>query len=280
MGPIDTIRFQGQDAVRLRAPSGAEATVLLHGGHLVSWKTPDGDEKLYLSPQARYDAGASIRGGVPVIFPQFNERGPLPRHGLVRTRRWTPTLNTVRGDVAIASLRLRDDMATRAHWPQGFEVELTVCIGGSELDIELVVTNTGDTPFQFTGALHTYLRLDDVREAQLLGLQGSLYEDALKNGTWGGPAGSLTTVVGAIDRVYVGVQNDLVLSEPGRSLRVQMAEFEEVVVWNPGPEAAAQLNDLPNDDWSRFLCVEAARIRQPVELAPGDDWAGRQRFLA
>ncbi len=280
MGPIDTIRFQGQDAVRLRAPSGAEATVLLHGGHLVSWKTPDGDEKLYLSPQARYDAGASIRGGVPVIFPQFNERGPLPRHGLVRTRRWTPTLNTVRGDVAIASLRLRDDMATRAHWPQGFEVELTVCIGGSELDIELVVTNTGDTPFQFTGALHTYLRLDDVREAQLLGLQGSLYEDALKNGTWGGPAGSLTTVVGAIDRVYVGVQNDLVLSEPGRSLRVQMSEFEEVVVWNPGPEAAAQLNDLPNDDWSRFLCVEAARIRQAVELAPGEDWAGRQRFLA
>jgi glucose-6-phosphate 1-epimerase len=280
MGPIDTIRFEGQDAVRLRAPSGAEATVLLHGGHLVSWKTPDGDEKLYLSPQARYDAGASIRGGVPVIFPQFNERGPLPRHGLVRTRRWTPTLNTVRGHVAIASLRLRDDMATRAHWPQGFEIELTVCIGGSELDIELVVTNTGDTPFRFTGALHTYLRLDDVREAQLLGLQGSLYEDALKNGTWGGPAGSLTTVVGAIDRVYVGVQNDLVLSEPGRSLRVQMSEFEEVVVWNPGPEAAAQLNDLPNDDWSRFLCVEAARIRQPVELAPGEDWAGRQRFLA
>ena len=40
----------GQPAMRLRAPDGAEATVLLHGGHIVSWIPAGDQERLYLSP--------------------------------------------------------------------------------------------------------------------------------------------------------------------------------------------------------------------------------------
>jgi glucose-6-phosphate 1-epimerase len=111
--------------------------------------------------------GASVRGGVPVIFPQFNERGPLPRHGLVRTRSWTPVQSVVRGEHAIATLRFTDDMATRTHWPHGFTAELTVSVAGRDLDIELCITNTGETSFDFHAALHTYLRCQNVEKAQL-----------------------------------------------------------------------------------------------------------------
>ena len=45
---IEAVQALGQPAMRLRAPDGAEATVLLHGGHIVSW-IPAGDvERLYL----------------------------------------------------------------------------------------------------------------------------------------------------------------------------------------------------------------------------------------
>ena len=81
----------GQPALKIQSPDGAQATVLLHGGHLVSWKPAGGEEQLYLSPTAVAGQGQAIRGGVPVIFPQFEQRGPdvsLPRHGLARTRTW------------------------------------------------------------------------------------------------------------------------------------------------------------------------------------------------
>ena len=40
------------------------------------------------------------------------------------------------------------------------------------------------------------------------------------------------------------------------------------------------LADLPDEDWQHMLCVEAARIREPVILAPGSDWAGLQSLRA
>ena len=83
---IELSRFEGLDAVELRAPDGARATVLLHGGHVVSWVPAGADEQLYLSPKSSFAPGSAIRGGVPVIFPQFNTRGPLQRHGFARNK--------------------------------------------------------------------------------------------------------------------------------------------------------------------------------------------------
>ncbi len=80
----ELIDFKGQSAIKLRTPDGAQAIVLLHGAQLVSWIPAGGKEQLYLSPQALYEAGKAVRGGVPVVFPQFEKRGPdrsLPRHG-------------------------------------------------------------------------------------------------------------------------------------------------------------------------------------------------------
>ena len=56
--------------------------------------------------------------------------------------------------------------------------------------------------------------------------------------------------------------------------------FDDVVVWNPGPAKAAAMADLPDDDWLRMLCVEAATIGQAVTLAPGQQWVARQGFEA
>jgi glucose-6-phosphate 1-epimerase len=56
--------------------------------------------------------------------------------------------------------------------------------------------------------------------------------------------------------------------------------FNDVVVWNPGGAAAACPPDLPKDGFRHFLCVEAARIGQPVELSPAQVWSGTQTIKA
>ena len=279
MSLLPTSSFLGQPALSLRAPDGARATVLLHGAQLVSWIPAGGDEQLYLSEAARYGNGASVRGGVPVIFPQFNQRGPLPRHGLVRSRSWEPVECLVRGSHAIAVLRFVSDIGTRMHWKHDFDLELTVSLAGREIDIELAVTNTGSTTFDFQAALHTYLRCNDAMKVQLEGLQDCAYEDALL-GLPGQQWGDVLTVVGAIDRVYHQPAGALTMRELGRRTSILLREFEDVVVWNPGPEGNAGLADMPAGDWAQMHCVEAAQIRHPVRLAPGSDWSAMQCLRA
>jgi glucose-6-phosphate 1-epimerase len=271
--------FDGHPAVALRAPDGARAILLLHGGHLVSWTPAGGDEQLYLSPTSRYGEGQAVRGGVPVIFPQFATRGPLPRHGLLRTRGWQFDDTPPQGQHAQAVMRFESNADTRAIWPHDFVAEITVSIIGKQLDVEFAVTNTGDTPFDFSVALHTYLRTNDVLKAQLEGLQGMKYEDNT-NGQWQEQWGDVTQVVGEIDRTYHDVGNTLTLRELGRRVTIARSGFTDAVVWNPGADKCAQLNDMPPGDWQHMLCVEAGRIIDPATLAPGDEWAGMQTLIA
>lgn len=278
MSAVKLTDFQGQPALALRAPDGARATVLLHGAHLVSWVPAGGEEQIYLSPSAQYGEGASIRGGVPVVFPQFNQRGPLPKHGLVRTRAWVATESVVRGGCAIGVLRFESDDSTRALWPHDFALELTVSLSGRDLEIELAVENTGETAFEFTTALHTYLRCLDVLKLQVEGLQDSPYEDTVLNSS-GQQWGDVLTVLGEVDRIYQGVGNRrLTVRELGHRVHLGMRGFEDVVVWNPGEEKCASLPDMPDADWRQMLCIEAACIHTPVWVAPGQEWAGMQQL--
>ena len=265
--------FDGQPAVELEAPDGAHATVLLHGAQLVSWVPAGGREQLYLSGRTRHGAGAAVRGGVPVVFPQFAARGTLPRHGLLRTRAWSLAEALTRARHAQAVLRFVADDDTLALWPHEFEAELTISIAGPQLDIEFAVANTGDRPFDFCTALHTYLRTDDVLKAQLEGLQGVKYEDG-PSGQWQQQWGDVTQVIGAIDRIYHDVPQSLTLREAGRQLTVASAGYTDAVVWNPGPDG--EPDDMPPGDWLHMLCVEAARVIEPIRLEPGAEWVGLQ----
>lgn len=276
---IKPTQVLGQPAMWLRAPDGAEVTVLLHGGHLVSWIPAGDQERLYLSPTAVAGPGQAVRGGIPVIFPQFAQRGPLPRHGFARDRAWTWVEGAQRGDVVIGVLRLTDDEATRAIWPHRFEAELSFSLSGLQLDVELAVTNTGDAPFDFSAALHSYLRVDDVRRARLGGLYGVRYVDQV-NGTEQHQEMDPFSFAGEIDRIYFDAAGPLSLATAMGRMTITREGFGDVVVWNPGPEKAAAMADLPDDDWLRLLCVEAAVIGNPVTLAPGQEWVARQGFEA
>lgn len=266
--------------LHLISPDGAEATISLDGGHLLSWKPAGAPEQLYLSPRSEFVAGKAIRGGVPVCFPQFAERGPLPKHGFARTLPWEPVLQEQGKDDALAVLRLRDSDATRAIWPHAFELELSVRVGGRGLDIELACENTGDAPLQFTAALHTYLRVGDLDAVSVEGLSGLRYFDSIKQAEALQRMDLLLTGekgVLDLDRIYFGVKDrPLVVTEDRRQVVITQQGFDDAVVWNPGPERCARLADMPPEGWSEMLCVEAATIGIPVQLPAGETWVGRQ----
>jgi len=272
--------MSANDAIQLTSPDGAAAMLSLQGGHLLSWKPAGAGEQLYLSPRSEFVPGKAIRGGVPVCFPQFAERGPLPKHGFARTLPWELVSCEQGRDDALAVLRLRDSDATRAIWPHAFELEVSVRLSGRTLDVELACDNTGDAPLQFTAALHTYLRVADLDAVSVEGLSGLRYFDSIKQAEALQRMDLLLTGekgVLDLDRIYFGVkERPLLVAEERRQVVIKQQGFEDAVVWNPGPERCAKLADMPPEGWSEMLCVEAASVGRPVELQAGENWVGRQ----
>lgn len=267
--------------VSLRAPDGACATVALHGGHVLSWVPAGGGEMLYLSPCSGFAPGQAIRGGVPVIFPQFSDRGPLKRHGFARVLPWQVAGQETGVDSASAVLRLADGPQTLAFWPHAFVLELTVRVGGAGLSLALSCHNSGPGAFTFQAALHSYFRVHDLQRCRLSGLQGRVYHDALDHQDKP-QVGDVAWGAGDLDRVYTRVTDRLALKGPSGSgagdtcLQIGQDGFEDVVVWNPGADKCAALVDMPADGWRHMACVEAARIARPVILSPGEQWRGTQ----
>lgn len=272
---------QGLQAVRLRAADGAEALVSLHGAHVLSWKPAGGPEQLYLSPRSGFAAGQAIRGGVPVVFPQFASRGPYPKHGFARNLPWQLVHAGADGEGAVATLRLVDDATTRATWPHGFMLELLLRVQGDALDMALHVRNTGTTPWSFSAALHTYLQVAQLGAVVVQGLESHAYLDTVVDRQQP-PEGAGLRIVGEVDRIYFDVPVPLQLREgegaQARVLQVRQSGFEDVVVWNPGAEKCAALPDMPPEGYRQMVCIEAARIGRPVTLAPGGDWRGTQQL--
>jgi glucose-6-phosphate 1-epimerase len=271
----------GLPAVTLVADDGARAVVCLHGAHVTSW-IPVGQQgdRLFLSSRSEFREGTAIRGGVPISFPQFATQGPLPKHGFARVMPWELVSTGRDGAEAIATLRLADSAETRAIWPHRFAAELAVRVGGAELSLEFGVTNTDSSPFSFTAALHTYLRVDDVRQAAVTGLQGTRYRDKAAGETEPEDRERELRVDGEVDRVYLNAPRAVELREGGRTLEVASTGFADIVVWNPGAEAAAKLADMEPDGHLRMLCVEAAAAGSPVHVAPAARWTGSQTLTA
>lgn len=275
---IEDIEFHGIAALRLNGPRGVSAIVSKQGAQLLSWVTADGRERLFLSDKAVFDGSVAIRGGVPVCFPQFSSLGDLPKHGFVRTRPWSVSARRTGDDYALVTLECTDDETTRSLWPHSFVAELTVMLETDRIDLELAVTNTGGAPFEFTGALHSYLRVVQVEDVTLEGLHGHDYQDAVEEGRIVRETGTELIIEKEMDRAYHDVRRPQYLKAGNLSLGIQAQGFPDVVVWNPWVDRCAELKDMPADGWRHMLCVEAAATR-PVSLPAGEEWYGRQTLV-
>uniref|UniRef100_Q47CG8 Putative glucose-6-phosphate 1-epimerase n=1 Tax=Dechloromonas aromatica (strain RCB) TaxID=159087 RepID=Q47CG8_DECAR len=275
---IEDIEFHGIEALRLNGPRGVSAIVSKQGAQLLSWVSADGRERLFLSDKAVFDGSVAIRGGVPVCFPQFSSLGDLPKHGFLRTRSWSVSTRRTGDDYALVTLECADDESTRSLWPHSFLAELTVMLEADRIDLELAVTNTGSAPFDFTGALHSYLRVVQVEDVTLEGLHGHDYQDAVEGDRVVRETGTELIIEKEVDRAYRDVRRPQHLKAGNLSLGIQAQGFPDVVVWNPWADRCAELKDMPTDGWRHMLCVEAAATR-PVSLPAGEEWYGRQTLV-
>jgi glucose-6-phosphate 1-epimerase len=270
-----------EPVVVIHSEDGASAEIHRHGAHVTSWRpAPDGEERLFLSNASEFAPGTAIRGGIPIIFPQFAAEGPLPRHGFARTMSWgLGGIGRASNGMAEAEFVLRDSKDTHAIWDTQFMATATIRILAGQLAITLSVENIGDASFTFTAALHTYLRVSDVSKIAIVGLKGARFRVAGDRALILDDQDQLC-IDRPIDRVYVNAPSRIELRDEPHSVRIESEGFPDAVVWNPGTDAAASLTDLEPGGQKRFVCIEAAVIDDPVVLGPRRCWAGTQTLTA
>ncbi|MDC8830867.1 D-hexose-6-phosphate mutarotase [Alteromonas gilva] len=244
--------------------------ISLFGGHVLSFiPKADNRDRLWLSPVAILNGERAIRGGIPLCWPWFgNDHGSskdLPSHGILRTQKWTIE-SSDSDDGRSTSLTLVPDTTQGQGVAFSSEVKLHLVIG-EQLTVTLETINTSSHAFDFNCALHSYLAVQDIHEAQIQGLTGE-YKDKLDKGEVK-QTPSPYTLSGQTDRIHQESPAELHIIEKGQQvITIQSANHDSIVVWNPW-QSAASITDMDAFGYKHMLCVETA-VTNGITLEPGE----------
>jgi len=264
----------------LTLDSGTSCELYLHGAHVTSFKKENGEEILFMSPRSNFAADKPIRGGIPVIFPQFGP-GKLKQHGFARdSEEWVVvdtgiTKSDSQKQSCWIKLALHTSETTLKMWPHHFLFEVTIRIdynpkSGSELYQELNVTNLNkDESFDFTTALHTYFSINSINDITIQNLENISYFDKVTQ-TSHVQSSSSVKITSETDSIYYKTPQEITIKEGDRVIHLKK-NFSDVVVWNIWEDKCKTIADLGPDNWKNYICAESGAIN-PVTLKPSESW--------
>ena len=250
------------------------AELYLYGAHLCRWQPrSEPHPVLWMSAASRFEAGAPIRGGVPVCFPWFGPKAgdpSAPVHGVARISTWTLDAIALEPDGAlVVRLGLGPGTQAGAGTAQNLALAFELRLGGS-LSMALTVTNTGESPSAFEEALHSYLAVGDVRRVTVAGLEGAAYLDKVDGAKRKTQTDALITISGETDRLYLDTDAAVTLTDPGfgRRIRVAKTGSRSSVVWNPWVAKSRAMPDFGDDEWPGMICIETANAADNAVTLP------------
>ncbi|CAM9366949.1 unnamed protein product [Phaeothamnion confervicola] len=250
-------RISEESAIKSSRSNLTKLLFSLAGATVTSFKSSDGTELLFVSEKAVFDGKKAIRGGIPLVFPQFGQpKKAMSSHGFARTSTWNIGESSPEGDNVTATFTLQDSPETKEVWPHAFRLRYVVSLNATSLTTTLHIENAGDAPFDFQTLLHTYLRVPDIDAVQIEGFKGLMYDDKVAGGTHTEERGKVT-FAGEMDRVYKHPEEgksvpDIVVMGEGSDRIVTVAKSAaksgggggdaavgaDCVLWNPWVDKA------------------------------------------
>ncbi|WP_457746338.1 D-hexose-6-phosphate mutarotase [Sulfurimonas sp.] len=229
-----------------------QAKIALQGAHIFEF-----NKLLWLSEISKFQEGVAIRGGIPLCWPRFGSLDvKLPQHGFARTQMFELVkVEEINNRLTTVHMLLKDNKETREIWDYTFELHLVFNLGES-LSISLRTDNTGTKDFMITQALHSYFSISDIKNISIEGLQNRYYHDALsekkvlQKGT--------IKICQEVDRVYEGVDKDIVLQDGQRKVHLRTKNSASAIVWNPWIEKTKKMSAMKRDAYKKFVCIESA----------------------
>ena len=251
------------------------ASIVMQGAHLTRWQPNDVEQPvIWLSEDARFSKGKSIRGGIPVCWPWFgphSSEDDFPAHGHARTVEWMllSTKSTEDGGTEL-QFQLIENEHSQKLWPHNTPLILVFNLDQT-LKVQLITENADDHAVTIGEALHTYFHISDIESIRVTGLENCGYYDKV--------ADARALQQGAVrfsaetDRVYLNTIATCIIEDAalGRSIHIDKSGSQSTVVWNPWIDKANAMCDLGVDGWRNMVCVETANAMENlVTIEPGE----------
>jgi len=265
--------------------------IYLYGCTITSWKVR-GVEKLFVSELAVFDGVKAIRGGIPLVFPQFGQPDTImPQHGFARTSEWEIYKTNVNERSCVLVFSLSESPATLAVWPHKFTLFYTITFDSVGMTTALDIVNTDDSSsFDCQALLHTYLRVSDINSTSVTGFHGRKYIDKMSNSDIFLDSREIATIGEEVDRIYCGnsdsdetckafqikvLQSGAVVSDV--SIDAFMTNtlgnlshriMADCVLWNAWINKSKAISDLNDDAYNHYVCVEPGLVAGYTSVAP------------
>jgi len=272
---------QGALVARVETSQGT-MEVARQGAQLLFWKPKDQAPVIWLSPQAQFKSGKSLRGGSPVCWPWFGphpDNASLPGHGFARNLQWRIQETSRLRDAIRIIMIFEPGEEQQKDWPHQAELSLSITMGEA-LEMALTTRNQGKTPFTISQALHTYFHVGDIAQVQVEGLEGKEYIDKVGEETRRHQQGTLS-IDSEVDRIYLDCPEDLVIVDEQLKRRIRIARqgSNSAVVWNPWAEKGAAFGDMGDGGYRNMLCVETTNAAtDTISLEPGESFTQHSRY--
>lgn len=255
------------------ANAASTAEIAKQGAQLLTWAPAGQPQVVWLSPQALFKEGKSLRGGAPVCWPWFGPHpsdATLPGHGYARNLEWRVKGSAAEGDATRIGFFF-DPVAAGVPNAVDALLELEFVIGAT-LRMELTTTNRGSGPLTITQALHTYFHVGDIGAVTVDGLEGKEYVDKVAPGSPTVRQQGGVAIGEEVDRIYLDCPEPVTIVDAGLRRRIRIANqgSRSCVVWNPWADKGAKFGDMGDDGYRRMLCVETTNAgNDQVAISPG-----------
>lgn len=253
-----------------------KATICLQGAHLTSW-IPKGQKEdcFFIGSKTVFKPGVPIRGGIPLCWPWFGKKEGAPLHGFARTSEWEIEHHGIDPENGVASIHLRfapeDDSLPVLY--------LRVTLA-EELRMRMQTTARKGS-CTLTTAFHSYFRVQDVRQCRITGLEKYGFVELFDPPMPQEPPMAPVVLTAGTNRIYssptpitaVTLQDDLLK----RKIIINSENTHSYVVWNPWNELVKTFDDIADDEWDQFVCIEPGNVTEnAVKLSPGQTHIMRQ----
>ncbi len=263
----------------------AELLIAEQGAQVLRYQVFGQEPVIWMSEEAAFEAGNSVRGGIPVCWPWFGDLmrnppqvqalhsgGRLPAHGLVRGIDWLLMENAIEGDTVrlVLAIPPTDESPSLRHLPPGLALRLEILLD-DRLHLKLTTRNDSEQHVALSQALHSYFAVSSIHNVTVDGLEGCRYIETLEG--WAEREQKRPLVISSeTDRIYLDLPPQLAIRDDGWNRRIflEASGSTSAVVWNPWASKARRLSQFADDAWQRMLCIETANVMEDlVELEPG-----------
>jgi len=270
----------GLDALELVEPaSGAKMKVAFFGGGVFSFVDGSGVERLMLSQKTLTDGSKPVRGGIPLVFPQFGA-GPLANHGFARTSRWelAGPPKTAEGQT-MADFKLESTDETKKTWPNDFELLHRVKFSGNGFETSLKITNKNvSDAFQFQALLHTYYKVGDCTAVKIKGLKGLQFFNQLTRSEVKEDR-EMFQFAEETDNIYKNVKGPIQIIDESTKSKIDV-NFDfaksgasapcDAVCWNPWVDKSKRMDDFGDEEFKVMFCLEPGCVSRFETCEPGE----------